>query len=51
MDRKKGENLRAKLDKVKIEPEELQQLSHNTSSKLSQFATEIRKTLDEDEKV
>ena len=47
MGKGKEAKLRSKLDKVKIEPEELRKLSAETASKLSKHRAEILKTLDE----
>jgi len=46
MGKEKEAELRSKLDKVKIEPEELRKLSAETASKLSKHRAEILKTLD-----
>lgn len=47
---KEKEELEAKLEKVRIEPQELRDLSKETASKLSKAKKEILKVLESEDK-
>lgn len=49
MAKEKERELRTKLDKVKIEPEELRKISPDTASKILRHKEEILKTLESED--